>query len=253
MRLHWMQGHMHSKVRSDQREHSKQNGQEYVQHLKSLAGVLCSRNHRNSGCISEVYLYHKDGSPDRRFNGNILIPIVAYAAVTLETTTGVNLDFQVSSVSAASGFVELLNPPKSTAQPQARRGSSATDLPELSDTDRAAAILGIRRNPTSDEVNASYRHLAQMYHPDKVAALAPEFQALAEQKMKEINWAYSLLKEAILDSGAYARQTDPIASFALSPPLQSLGLCAHTSHAPPPCSFGLGRFPRPFGPMFPAP
>lgn len=151
----------------------------------------------DAAVVGKTWRYiNKDGSPDRRFNGNILIPIVAYAAVTLETTTGVNLDFQVSSVSAASGFIELLNPPKSTAQPQARRGSSATDLPELSDTDRAAAILGIRRNPTSDEVNASYRHLAQMYHPDKVAALAPEFQALAEQKMKEINWAYSLLKEA---------------------------------------------------------
>jgi DnaJ-domain-containing protein 1 len=36
--------------------------------------------------------------------------------------------------------------------------------------------------------------MAQMYHPDKVASLAPEFQALAEQRMKEINAAYSLLK-----------------------------------------------------------
>jgi preprotein translocase subunit Sec63 len=29
-----------------------------------------------------------------------------------------------------------------------------------------------------------------MYHPDKVASLAPEFQALAEQRMKEINAAF---------------------------------------------------------------
>jgi DnaJ-class molecular chaperone len=47
-----------------------------------------------------------------------------------------------------------------------------------------------------EEISASYHHLAQMYHPDKVAALAPEFQVLANQKMKEINWAYSLLKTA---------------------------------------------------------
>jgi curved DNA-binding protein CbpA len=34
-----------------------------------------------------------------------------------------------------------------------------------------------------------------MYHPDKVAGLAPEFQVLAEKRMKEINAAYELLKE----------------------------------------------------------
>ena len=33
-----------------------------------------------------------------------------------------------------------------------------------------------------------------MYHPDKVAGLAPEFQALADTRMKEINAAYALLK-----------------------------------------------------------
>jgi DnaJ-class molecular chaperone len=32
-----------------------------------------------------------------------------------------------------------------------------------------------------------------MYHPDKVAGMAPEFQALADTKMKEINAAYEVL------------------------------------------------------------
>ena len=32
--------------------------------------------------------------------------------------------------------------------------------------------------------------MAQLYHPDKVANLAPEFRDLAEQRMKEINAAY---------------------------------------------------------------
>ena len=30
-----------------------------------------------------------------------------------------------------------------------------------------------------------------MYHPDKVAGLAPEYYAIAEQKMKDINAAYA--------------------------------------------------------------
>jgi preprotein translocase subunit Sec63 len=35
--------------------------------------------------------------------------------------------------------------------------------------------------------------MAQMYHPDKVAGLAPEFRELAERRMKEINTAYAKL------------------------------------------------------------
>jgi DnaJ-domain-containing protein 1 len=34
-----------------------------------------------------------------------------------------------------------------------------------------------------------------MYHPDKVAGLAPEFQALADRRMKEINAAYEAVKQ----------------------------------------------------------
>jgi DnaJ-domain-containing protein 1 len=33
-----------------------------------------------------------------------------------------------------------------------------------------------------------------MYHPDKMAGLAPEFQVIAESRMKELNAAYELLK-----------------------------------------------------------
>ncbi|MBI3653499.1 MAG: hypothetical protein HY231_20915 [Acidobacteria bacterium] len=47
--------------------------------------------------------------------------------------------------------------------------------------------------------------MAQMYHPDKVASLAPEFREVAERRMKEINIAFAALKtqgqtQAILPS-----------------------------------------------------
>jgi DnaJ-domain-containing protein 1 len=35
--------------------------------------------------------------------------------------------------------------------------------------------------------------MAKLYHPDKVATLAPEFQELAERRMKEINSAFQQL------------------------------------------------------------
>jgi DnaJ like chaperone protein len=39
----------------------------------------------------------------------------------------------------------------------------------------------------------AYREMARAYHPDRVAHLAPEFRAVAERKMREINEAYDLL------------------------------------------------------------
>jgi DnaJ-class molecular chaperone len=55
-------------------------------------------------------------------------------------------------------------------------------------------LLGLGNDASDAEVSAAYRRLAQMYHPDKVAGLATEFQALADKRMKEINAAYETLK-----------------------------------------------------------
>jgi DnaJ-domain-containing protein 1 len=57
------------------------------------------------------------------------------------------------------------------------------------------AVLDIRRAATQDEITAAYRKLAQLYHPDKVAGLAPEYKEIAERKMKSINEAYRRLKK----------------------------------------------------------
>jgi cold shock protein len=55
-------------------------------------------------------------------------------------------------------------------------------------------ILGVTVGATLDEITHAYRRAAQQNHPDKVAALAPEFRELAERRMKEINAAYEELK-----------------------------------------------------------
>lgn len=54
-------------------------------------------------------------------------------------------------------------------------------------------ILGVTSAASVAEITEAYRELARLYHPDKVASLAPELQELAEQRMKEINAAYSEL------------------------------------------------------------
>jgi hypothetical protein len=73
-------------------------------------------------------------------------------------------------------------------------------------------ILNVAPSATLEEINAAYRQLARMYHPDKLAGLAPELRELAEQHMKSINSAYDLLKR-----GAYAPQPISSAGTAYEP------------------------------------
>jgi preprotein translocase subunit Sec63 len=56
-------------------------------------------------------------------------------------------------------------------------------------------VLGLDANAPDAKVSAAYHRLAQMYHPDKVAGLTPEYQVIADQRMKEINLAYESLKQ----------------------------------------------------------
>ena len=58
----------------------------------------------------------------------------------------------------------------------------------------AYEVLGVAPGASEAEIVAAYRRHARMYHPDRVAGLGPEFQELAERKMKEINAAYEELR-----------------------------------------------------------
>lgn len=56
-------------------------------------------------------------------------------------------------------------------------------------------ILGVARTATPAEIKRAYRKLMMQYHPDKAASTTPEIQKLAEEKTKEIQWAYSQIGE----------------------------------------------------------
>jgi DnaJ domain len=53
----------------------------------------------------------------------------------------------------------------------------------------ALAVLSLSRNFTTDQLRKAYRDLAKKWHPDVNKS------PLAEQMMKEINWAYDYLKK----------------------------------------------------------
>ena len=58
----------------------------------------------------------------------------------------------------------------------------------------ALKTLGVVEAAGAEEISAAYRKLAQTHHPDKVAKLKPELREYSEQRMKEINAAYALLR-----------------------------------------------------------
>lgn len=71
-------------------------------------------------------------------------------------------------------------------------------------------ILGVSRDASDDEIKKAYRELARKYHPDNYAN--SPLADLAEEKMKEINTAYSEIQKARAagtggQSGAYTDQT----------------------------------------------
>jgi DnaJ like chaperone protein len=65
-----------------------------------------------------------------------------------------------------------------------------------SEIDHALAVLGLSGNASSGEIKTAWRKLSMEHHPDRVAHLGSEFTALAEERMRKINRAYSALKES---------------------------------------------------------
>jgi DnaJ like chaperone protein len=59
---------------------------------------------------------------------------------------------------------------------------------------QALALLGLQ--PTADRraIERAYRERSLACHPDKVAHLDPDFQALAEAKFRRLKQAYDLLR-----------------------------------------------------------
>lgn len=69
----------------------------------------------------------------------------------------------------------------------------------------ALKTLGVVEAAGAEEISAAYRKLAQTHHPDKVAKLRPELREYSEQRMKEINAAYALLRHQGVDSASSRR------------------------------------------------
>ena len=93
------------------------------------------------------------------------------------------------------------SPPKSdkstgtgtSGRSERKRTSSHTGIRQES-SKSPYEVLGISVSASTEEIKIAYRKMASLYHPDKVAHLAPEFRDMADRKMKEINTAYGSIK-----------------------------------------------------------
>ena len=61
------------------------------------------------------------------------------------------------------------------------------------ESENPCQILGVKADCTHQDLKAAYRRKLKEYHPDRVADMGHEIQALAEMKTKKINWAYEQL------------------------------------------------------------
>ena len=93
-------------------------------------------------------------------------------------------------------------PPKSARSRPGARSSSSESSRSRSHTviqpenlKSTYEVLEISVSASSEEIKVAFRKMASLYHPDKVAHLAPEFREMADKKMKEINTAYGALKD----------------------------------------------------------
>ena len=67
----------------------------------------------------------------------------------------------------------------------------------IQDNDRYYTILGVNRNDTNEAIRKQYRKLVKEYHPDMIASkgLPEEFTKLAEDKFREIQKAYDMVRK----------------------------------------------------------
>jgi hypothetical protein len=148
----------------------------------------------------------KDGGPDRRFNNNRQLPVMLYGVVTVVSSGGLNLVFHTSNADAAGSFSTSFRmfqdsrassnfhqELRSEAATTGRQRQAAVSMPE--NIEAAMLQLGVKAGVTLEQANLAYRHMAQMYHPDKTAGLGPELQKLAEERMKQINAAHQMVKQ----------------------------------------------------------
>jgi len=84
----------------------------------------------------------------------------------------------------------LLSSERTTPSSAEGSGSSNASEAENNEPSQWYEVLGVDASADLSSIKTAYKRRISQYHPDKVASLAPEYALIAEQRTKEINWAY---------------------------------------------------------------
>jgi len=152
-----------------------------------------------------TWLYvNKNGGPDKRFGNNREIPIVEYVEADIRSPQGFHVRLHISNTEKANALITAIQDYARIDSGESEQRNSQAHEPKSERTQTvrssdhsntsAFKVLGVAPGASREEIKAAYYRMAQQYHPDKVATLAPEFRELAERRMKEINTAYDELQ-----------------------------------------------------------
>jgi DnaJ-domain-containing protein 1 len=184
----------------------------------------------DANIVGRTWRYvREDGGRDLRFNNNRQVSVALYGLLALKSPNRLKIHLQCSNYRRAEQAAEQIQretgQERQTAEERAEweRAEQERANRQRWDQERAERkqqqdrakkhqaereqprsktggpesdyeILQVGINATDQEISAAYLRMAQMYHPDKVEGLAPEYMEIAKVRMKEINEAYARLK-----------------------------------------------------------
>ena len=120
----------------------------------------------------------------------ILVELIFHVLYCNDSVT----DEELEIASRISVFLEISQYEYQSIFNRYRGGQARSQTHSLNQEDQAYETLGVARGASGQEVKAAYRKLSKEFHPDMVSHLGEEFRQVAEEKMKDINMAYQILK-----------------------------------------------------------
>jgi hypothetical protein len=171
--------------------------------------------------IYSARFYEKDAVPEdaqvvAERTTRSRMPVVLYAVLEIGLTPGRKVALQISSRDAAARFARAFGVeefreeaakaeggqkqrPETEGDRRSRAYYDSLTMKEKARIASAYATLGLKKGASMGEISTAYKDLARVHHPDKVAKLKPEESENSEQRMKEINAAYAVLKRVSRD------------------------------------------------------
>ncbi|MFC2131461.1 DnaJ family molecular chaperone [Bacteroidota bacterium] len=91
-------------------------------------------------------------------------------------------------------IIEELNKKKQHHHSEDKRNKNKVLQAKKIDIEEAYGILKIEKNAGIDEIKSGYKKRIKEYHPDRLENFGDEIKELARIKTREINMAYSMIK-----------------------------------------------------------